>query len=634
MTNGKDIRAGGGYVEITTRDKGFTEGLRQSLRQASQWAKKMAAVGGGVGVAAGAGLFGIGNAFDAIRGAISGLSIQGFAKQFAEFGASIQDVSERTGIAASDLTAFQHIADLSDFTLDDLQKGVLKLGQNLEAAATGSATAQAGFDKLGLSWKALAGQNQLQRFESVIDALGRIDDPALRAAAALELFGKGGVAFLPLIKAGAGAVADMRKEAEALGLVFTDEQIQRAADFDDLFVKLRATIAGVGRNFGAALAENFSKLLTTGIKIAGTVNHIIRRNEKLIGSLVPIAAGALAVGTAFAAVAGSVAFIGPMIPAIALVGAKLTALTAAAVFLGSNWREMADVGRAAFQYVANVSQWALDNMGDNFREFFRFGLNGFQTFANGAKSWIGAIANAIAAGDISAAFDLVQETMKAGWTITTQTMLAGWKATTLNMELLGLESFYGIMEGWELVKKAFGEGFNFIRKGWQNIFGITEDYLKRKGLDDASQFVRFMADANQAAIDGADATTANSSALDAIRQQRDEARNANNEQFNNVGNEPMKEIDAAKDRLAKARERAANAQGVDLKNKGLNLGGFDASAFEAKELNTGRTSAAMGTFSAAAAGQLGAGSYDQEQVNLLGMIHDQLRFIALRGGIQ
>ena len=131
----------------------------------------------------------------AALGPLQGLSSQvmslaaGAVMRFAEVGASLDDMSQRTGISASELSKLSFAADQSDTSMEGLQKGLMKMNALLHDASQGSAGAKSTLDELGMSVGQLNSADAVGKFGMFADALNRIEDPGERAAVAMKVFG-------------------------------------------------------------------------------------------------------------------------------------------------------------------------------------------------------------------------------------------------------------------------------------------------------------------------------------------------------------------------------------------------------------------------------------------------------------
>ncbi|CAB4134968.1 COG5281 Phage-related minor tail protein [uncultured Caudovirales phage] len=104
----------------------------------------------------------------------------------------LSDVSDATGITAGALNNFKNSLVDAGGKTEDFSTLALKLNQNLGDAAVGNETAQKAFQKLGVYVRD-AGGNIRNTGDVLRDAIGKlagIEDPAKRAALAVDIFGK------------------------------------------------------------------------------------------------------------------------------------------------------------------------------------------------------------------------------------------------------------------------------------------------------------------------------------------------------------------------------------------------------------------------------------------------------------
>ena len=683
-----DIRAGGGYVELSTRDAKFYAGLKRSLGAASKWAGsigKLSAVGAAGFLAGGIGIQG---GLQAITSAISGFSILGFTKSFADAGSAIDDMSQRTGIAAEQLSALQYVAQMNDATLQDVGVAAKGMSNFLFAAASGSEEATEAIQKLGLSLRALRQADQFGRFRMLSAALGQIGDPAIKAAMAMKVFGKGAIALLPMISAGAASFDELTAKAKELGLVMSAEDASAAAELGDLLDNVSLAASGLSKKLGAALTPQVTKLLGTAIKIITPIGKWIEANRDLIGTIVPIASAGFAAAAGVALLAGGISLLAPLVPLAAGIGAGLLAAAAAARVVYRNFGTLANIGGQVFRFIASSASGALGSLGENFRAFLDWVASGFRSFAGGAIENLSAIATAVSNGELGAAFNLVLATFDMAWDSTIAAFQAGWGELTSNMALLGVEASYAFQIAWQNVFSSIslmaintGASFNDL---WLNIkqnaalasgFLVTEfrraSYglqVELAGLAEATKIAkpgtraeveRELVGRDQAATAAErksrgdyqagliDARTANEqqrkaavASAEATRDKRLEDLRGNRDVDRKINEaERQRKGDAAAERVSKAMEaynkaladakatkgKTANADPAGVGPLSLSMPGYEGFGESA-------TSKAenIGTFSGFGAAVGSTVKYDQEQVKQLGKIHDTLREIALR----
>jgi len=255
--------------------------------------------------------------------------------------ASVDDLSKRTGVSTQTLQAYQFAAEQSGVSVETFGKGVQKLGINLGEAQTGNKGAIKSFADLGLSVQELSRLSPEAAFEAVAAAISQLPGPAQQAAAAVSLFGKSGAELVPVFAQGAGYLAEMRAEAERLGLVLSKDQVQGLATLDDSIGKVSATF----KAFQARVTAELAPSLIAAAESAATfiaaldVQEVAKSAEAAIGGVVAVArAAADAFIVVFQATAPLASTIFPIIAdtlgfiASNLQGAALGGLAAAGAF--------------------------------------------------------------------------------------------------------------------------------------------------------------------------------------------------------------------------------------------------------------------------------------------------------------
>ena len=368
---GKNVEAGGAYVRLGVKDQ-IDAGLKSIQGKLNGFAKKTALIGASFGAAG-----------SAIIGPLAGA-----AKVFADFGAPLDDISKRTGIAGSKLSAYQFAAEQSGTSIESFETGLKKMAKTLYAADEESKGAVDSLADIGLNIESLRALSPDKQFDTIADALSKIEDPGKRAALSMEVFGKAGTDLLPMIEDGAKGLADMAAQGEKLGVVLSDEAIASAAELDDTFAAFWATIKGVTVQIGAAVAGPLTSFLQAASEIIGSVSHWIRDNQELVVTVGAVGAGLVTIGAVIAgagvaAVALSAgigaigAVLGALVSPIALVAAGIAGLT---VYLAT----MTDVFDPVINYLADGFDW----------------LSGV------VEETIGGIKDALGSGDIALAAEI------------------------------------------------------------------------------------------------------------------------------------------------------------------------------------------------------------------------------------
>ena len=215
------------------------------------------------------------DAFIGLGKAVLGVasSLAGFGKQVADELDSLNDVANRTGVGVEALQSYGAAAKLSGTDIETFAKSIQKLSVNI-GNATDEKTAKK-FTDLGIAFEELKAASPTEQFEMVADAIAKIQDPAERAAAAVKVFGKGGIELGPLFSEGPGALAKMREEATALGMVVSEDSVQSIAAMNDAFDKVWMTVKGLTGQIVGELAGPVAEIaehLLSVVQQVGSTN--------------------------------------------------------------------------------------------------------------------------------------------------------------------------------------------------------------------------------------------------------------------------------------------------------------------------------------------------------------------------
>jgi hypothetical protein len=208
--------------------------------------------------------------------------------------ASVDDLSQRTGVSTQTLQAYQFAAEKSGVSVEAFGKGVQKLGINLGEAQTGNKGAIKSFADLGLSVQELSRLSPEAAFEAVAAAISQLPGPAQQAAAAVSLFGKSGAELVPMFAEGAGYLSEMRAEAERLGLVLSKDQVQGLATLDDSIQAVSLTFRAFQQRVTAELAPSLIAAAESAATFIAAldVQEVAKSAEAAIGGVVEVARAA------------------------------------------------------------------------------------------------------------------------------------------------------------------------------------------------------------------------------------------------------------------------------------------------------------------------------------------------------
>lgn len=203
----------------------------------------------------------------------------------------LNDTANILGISASNLNALQKAAQQAGVGAEQLTASMFKLNQNLgDALVKGSGPANDALKRLGLNAQQLSQQSLDKTFQDVTKALAGIENPALRASTAVDLFGKTGAKVVEVTQ----AAEAFRKKMEDLGLALSDLDVSAIDAVGDSFAELNSVIEA---GFQKALSALAPYLISFARTVEQVVGHIVRNWDSILPVLkvVGIALAALAV---------------------------------------------------------------------------------------------------------------------------------------------------------------------------------------------------------------------------------------------------------------------------------------------------------------------------------------------------
>lgn len=219
---------------------------------------------GKVGKAFGTALAALGTA---AVGAVTALA--GFTVSASNYADDIVTISTNTHIATDDLQKYSYALNFIDGDLNTLTATMKKNTQIMSKARDGNATYSAAYDKLGISVTDANGtlRDGQTVYWEVIDALGKVENETERDALAMTLLGKSGTELNTVIDAGSEAFKALGDEAEAIGVVMSEEALASLGQFNDKLQVLKAGLEGLKNSAGLIALPFLDALASDGITI-------------------------------------------------------------------------------------------------------------------------------------------------------------------------------------------------------------------------------------------------------------------------------------------------------------------------------------------------------------------------------
>lgn len=360
------------------------------LRQAEQAASGFNATAQKISVAAGNMSQKFGALADKTRalsmaagGALVGLA--GLAVKAGQNADEINTLAKQTGVATDELQKMQYASDLIDVDVSTITGSLRKMKKNLDSNTEA-------FENLGVATKENGQFREITDiFYDTVEALGQIPNETERDIAAMEIFGKSADELAGIIDDGGASLKALGEEAENLGVIISDEDLQKANELNDTLDRLKAEILPTITQLGIQVIEAIQPYLPA---IQDAITSICDSLQNVNPQLVLIVGGILAATAALSpmfsvlsslssvisTVAGSAgslsgAFAGISAPILAIVAA-IGSLAAAFIYLWNTneefrnnitaiWNDL----KAKFDEFGNGIVERLNALGGDFQSF-------------------------------------------------------------------------------------------------------------------------------------------------------------------------------------------------------------------------------------------------------------------------
>lgn len=213
----------------------------------------------------------------------AGVGMLALAKSAGQYGDDLNDMASILGMATQSLEEYRFAGSLVGIEASAMDAALQKLTVNLGKG--GEATEEA-LAKIGVSSEMLKKAGPDKVLEVIADGFKNLKSPQDRAAVASALFGKSSVKLVNVLSKGSGAISDLRKEANDLGAVMSDDAVRMAGEMDDSFTRMMAGAGGLKNKLGAVVFPQIIGLVKGATEFLTTNGDKIGEAFKFIGDTV------------------------------------------------------------------------------------------------------------------------------------------------------------------------------------------------------------------------------------------------------------------------------------------------------------------------------------------------------------
>jgi len=186
----------------------------------------------------------------------------------------LNDMSQSLGLSVKELSQLEYAAQQAGISGEALEKSIGMLNRKLVGAEEDGGAASDALAALGLTAKQLLNESPAKALGDIADAFQRIQNPSQRAALAFQLFGREGIGMSRMLADGSRGLADMAREADALGRTISDLDAAKIALADDAMVRLKSS-------FGSLVNEIAIELSPALAGVANDLAKIVSQQREL-----------------------------------------------------------------------------------------------------------------------------------------------------------------------------------------------------------------------------------------------------------------------------------------------------------------------------------------------------------------
>lgn len=204
---------------------------------------------------------------------------------------SLAKTADALAITTEKLQALNHVAELNGVSSEQMAKGLQRMERGLGEAARKGGTAADALADVGVNLDEILSLDPDQQIQVLANALGKVDNQAMRASIASDLFGRDGVRMLKVLtqlrKEGVEPTA--AKLAE-LGISINRIDAAKVEAANDAFFEARQVIEGAGNALTVKLApfvkevsEQFTKAARESNGFGDEIQAAIERGMRVAG---------------------------------------------------------------------------------------------------------------------------------------------------------------------------------------------------------------------------------------------------------------------------------------------------------------------------------------------------------------
>lgn len=179
----------------------------------------------------------------------------------ASYGDTVDKQSQRLGMSTQAYQEWNYILSQNGADISVLQTGMRTLTNTIDNAKSGTESAAAAFEKLGLSAENLYSMSGEEQFSAVIEALQDVENETERNALANDLLGRSYQTLIPLLNQSSDTISTLRQKAHDTNQILDEDGVAASVAYTDALDTLTKSFEGLRNELGAQVLPVITELL-------------------------------------------------------------------------------------------------------------------------------------------------------------------------------------------------------------------------------------------------------------------------------------------------------------------------------------------------------------------------------------
>lgn len=187
-------------------------------------------------------------------------------------GDKIDKQSQSLGMSRKAYQEWEYILGQSGASIESMGLVMKTMDAAIKENSDDTAVA---LSKLGLTAAHLQSLAPEQQFEKLVRAFQKMPPSAQKSRYAIMLFGRGAQELMPLLNSSTDSIDELKKRAQELGIIMSDEDVDAAVAFGDSLDDLQRAWTSLKYKVGAQLLPNFVNFFKNAADSIGQISNAL-----------------------------------------------------------------------------------------------------------------------------------------------------------------------------------------------------------------------------------------------------------------------------------------------------------------------------------------------------------------------